>query len=263
MQAVIDAARETVIPHEFDPEKPTYVIVPAGSEIREVDMSKWRDYPSRATGIYKPATVDAFTDYVNGFFSDATTVWVHPSSGKIVAILDDSFAEAPGWRQHQAILELSRTPEWLHWLGKDGTLMSQVEFAEHIEVGLNDITDPPAADVLELAQSFHAKTDSVFRQATRLDTGETQFQYDEEIAATAGRTGQLSIPSSIALGIAPFVGEERYALTARFRYRLQAGKLSLGYKIDRPDLVTRDSLQRIEERLRESFSKTFSGEPAY
>jgi uncharacterized protein YfdQ (DUF2303 family) len=135
--------------------------------------------------------------------------------------------------------------------------MSQEDFAEHVEVGLDDIAEPAGADVLEMAQTFHAKAHSTFRQATRLATGETQFQYDEEVAATAGKTGTLEIPSVLKLALSPFVGEERYAVIARLRYRLSGGRLTLGYKLDRPQLVQRDALERIAEKLKEKFPLTY------
>jgi len=54
-------------------------------------------------------------------------------------------------------------------------MMSQDDFAEHVEVGLDDIAEPDAADVLEMAQTFHAKSQSTFRQATRLASARRSF----------------------------------------------------------------------------------------
>lgn len=50
---------------------------------------------------------------------------------------------------------------------------------------------------------------------------------------------------------------------ARFRYRLRAGSLSLGYSLIEPELVVRDCLERIAGRLTEKFgSGVYLGEPA-
>lgn len=261
LAAVIEAAREGMTPVVLNPEVPTFVVVPEGTTPVEVDMSKWQPGPVRATGTYRPATVEAFTDYVGrNRLEEFTTVWVHPTSGRIVAVIDDNGPEAPGWREHKVVLELEKTPEWEHWLSKDGLLMGQEEFAEHVEVGLDDIQEPAGSDVLEMAQTFHAKTNSTFRQATRLASGETQFQYDEEIKATAGSTGTMQIPSVLMLGIAPFVGEKAYKVIARVRYRISSGKLSLGYKLDRPDLVRRDALDQIARELIQKFPLTYVGQ---
>lgn len=262
LAAVIEAAREGTEPQILDPTNPTFVVVPDGTRPVEIDMDKWRDAPARTKGTYRPATVDAFSKYVARHITDITdagTVWVHPTSGRIVAVFDDAAPGKPGWREHKAVLELETTPEWKHWIEKDGSLMGQEEFAEHVEVGLDDIQEPSGADVLEMAQTFHAKTNSTFRQATRLASGETQFQYDEEISAKAGATGTMEIPSVLMLGIAPFVGEEPYKVIARVRYRISSGKLSLGYKLDRPDLVRRDALETIADKLAKQFPLTYVG----
>lgn len=258
--AVVDAAREGQIPRTVDPATPTIVVVPEGVRPVEIDLSAWRENPTRKTGVYRPATVEAFAAYVGQHTDpEVTTVWVHPTSGKVVAVFDDNGQETPGWGQHRAELNLETTPEWDHWAGKDGEMLSQSDFADHIEVGLDDIAIPDGADVLEMAQTFHAKQNSTFRQATRLTSGETQFQYDEELQATAGKTGTLEIPQVLMLALSPFVGEERYKVTARLRYRLNSGKLTLGYKLDRPESVQRDALEKVAETLGEKFPLTYVG----
>lgn len=258
--AVVDAAREGQIPRTVDPATPTIVVVPEGVRPVEIDLSAWRDNPTRKTGVYRPATVDAFAAYVEQHTDPSvTTVWVHPTSGQVVAVFDDNGQETPGWGQHRAELNLETTPEWDHWATQDGNMMSQSEFADHIEVGLDDIAAPDGADVLEMAQTFHAKSSVQFRQATRLTSGETQFQYDEELQATAGKTGTLEIPQVLMLALSPFVGEERYKVTARLRYRLNSGKLTLGYKLDRPESVQRDALEKVAETLGEKFPLTYVG----
>lgn len=189
-------------------------------------------------------------------------VRVHPTSGRIVGIFDDVGVDHGGWRQYLAVLQLQTTPEWDHWAKADGEMMTQEAFAEHVEVGIDDIVEPDGAAVLEMAQSFHAQSSSVFRQATKLSSGETQFQYDETVSATAGVSGKLEIPQGLLLGISPFLGEDPFKVFARFRYRLSSGKLTLGYKLDRPQLIVRSALEAIEDQLKEKFPLTYTGEVA-
>lgn len=259
--SIIAAARQGMAPTTLNPDEPQIVIVPDGTRPVEVDLSAWRDTPARQTGIYKPATVESFASYVERHADpEVTSIWVHPTSGRIVGIIDDVGVESGGWRQYLAILKLESTPEWDHWEKRDGEMMGQEDFAEHVEIGIDDIVEPDGADVLELAQSFHAQSSSIFRQATKLSSGETQFQYDETVSATAGTTGKLEIPKGLVLGISPFLGEDPFKVFARFRYRINSGKLTLGYKLDRPELIKRQALQDIEGRLRETFPLTYTGE---
>ncbi len=261
MQAVIDAARAAGTPAELDPSKPLAFAIPVDAKLELPDLHAWRDRPKRATGVYRPATVEAFTSYVSEFDGTQATVWVHPTSGKIVGILDDNVDGLTGYAEHRAVLDLATTPEWNYWAEHDNQMMTQADFAEHIEGGLEEIAEPDAATMLEIAQSFHATSAAAFRSSTRLVSGEQRLQYDEEIKASAGSSGDLTVPTMILLAVAPFIGEDRYKVAARLRFRLHAGKLTLGYKIDRPDAVKRDALESVAERLAEKFPQTYVGEP--
>jgi uncharacterized protein YfdQ (DUF2303 family) len=143
--------------------------------------------------------------------------------------------------QHRATFTAQRTEDWQHWAKADGKMLSQTAFAEHLEDGINGIVQPAAAEMLELAQFFHAKNDVAFKSAQRLDSGEAQFRYEETISAKAGQKGDLNIPTVFVLGLAPYDGTDPYRVEARFRYRLNQGELTLGYKLVRPDLVLKSA----------------------
>jgi len=260
-QAVIDVATRAAEPNVLDPEKPLGIVVPAGSELVLPDLSDWREAPTRKTGVYRPATVDAFSQYVEEHLdADASTVWVHPTSGKVVAILDDHAAKKAGWREWCVDLHLAHTAEWNYWIAQDRKMLSQVEFAEHIEGGLEEIAVPDGADLLEIAQTFQMTSGANFRSSIRLSTGIQQFQYDEEGTATAGLTGQLTVPTQILLVVAPFFGEQALRINARLRFRLNGGKLTLGYMLDRPDVIVRNALEKVAETLAEKFPHTYVGD---
>ena len=80
--------------------------------------------------------------------------------------------------------------------------------------------------------------------------------------AAAGRSGQIEVPSTFVLMVAPFIGEEDVQLAARLRFRVGGGRLTLGYVLDRPHVAVRDALERITDRLSEKFPNTYVGEPA-
>ncbi len=259
--AVESIAIRAASPNILDPDKPLGIVVPVGANLELPDLSKWREAPTRKTGLYKPATVEAFSAYVQQhLIPDVTTVWVHPTSGKVVSVIDDNAAEGPGWGEHRVDLTLAKTEEWKYWIENDRKMLSQVEFAEHIEGGLDDIAVPDGADLLEIAQTFHMTSGVTFRSSTRLSTGQQQFQYDEESKATAGVSGQLTVPTNIVLAIAPFFGEERSRVGARLRFRLNDGHLKLGYLLDRPDVIVRDALEKVAETLSAKFPLTYVGD---
>lgn len=263
LAAVVDAGAALAKPDILDPTTLYGVTVPAGASHHVIDLERYAETPYRKKGTRKPATLDSLIAYVKLHDDgEASTLWVHPTVGKVVAILDDHDQETPGWAEHRAVLDLLHTPEWTHWLSRDNRLVDQVEFAQHIEDGLNEIVTPDAADMLEIAQTFHATTSAQFRTANRLQDGQVQLRYEEEINATAGQAGETKIPSEFILVLAPFIGEPRVQLTARLRYRLTGGNLRIGYKLDRPHELIRGTLDDIKRRLDSEFGRVYLGQPS-
>jgi uncharacterized protein YfdQ (DUF2303 family) len=259
---LVKTALAAANPRELSTDTPQVLVLPDGSRAHVPDVESFLPAPRRKTGAYVPDTVESFTAYVQWHEDEEhTTVWVHPTSGRITAVLNDHSADAPAWRDHTVNLKLLQTPEWTYWLEKDGQLMSQEQFAEHIEGGLREISRPDAATMLEIAQTFHASTEATFRSSTRLHSGEQKLQYDESVQAAAGTSGELTVPTELVLGIAPFVGEEAYELKARLRFRLSRGQLALGYLLDRPDRIVRDALDHIAAGLKGTFPHVFVGSP--
>lgn len=259
-RAIIETAQKAVYPEVLDKDG-LYSVGPQGATI--LNLERFRDNPDRQRGVYKPATVDALRDYVAQHHdAEETTVWVDLDGAKVVAVLDDHAPRAANWGEHRAELTLSPTPEWKFWADKNNTFMGQQDFADHVEAGVRQIRNPNAADMLEIAQSFHATTDAQFRSRIVLASGEVRMAYDETIDAQAGKAGDITIPQEFELAISPFVGEEEYKVMARFRYRVRSGNLSLGYSLIEPDLVVRDCLERIAETLGEKFERVYLGVPA-
>lgn len=260
--AVIREARMATIPDELNPETLIGTHVPEDTRYEVVDLERYLRAPRRRRGSYSVATVDALVAYVEAHKDEKqTTVWVHPTSGQVVAVLNDSSLEQPGWGDHKATLDLLVTDEWKHWIRLDGDLVSQAEFAEHIEDGAAEVKEPSAADMLELAQSFHATTNASFRSGTRLSDGEIQFAYDEEVQATAGRSASMQVPQTFELSVRPFEGEDPVPVVARLRYRVAGGNLRIGYKLDRPQDVVRGVLDRIASRLNDELPNVYLGSP--
>jgi uncharacterized protein YfdQ (DUF2303 family) len=234
-----------------------------GSEVRiitqrEVDRLNEKD---RAEGAYQVGDVRSFVEYVQRHATPASTVWLDPHARTVVAVLDDHPATAAGelpdevplggrgW--HRVTLTLEHTPEWNRWVGNDGRLLGQESFAELVEDSITVIAEPPAADLLELAQTLQGTTTATWRSGHRLQDGSIQLRYDEDVQATAGRDGNTVIPHHFTLVLEPFFGEAPVSVEARFRYRLNGGDVKLGYRLDNIERVERNALDVIADRIRE------------
>lgn len=263
-RTVADLAAAGTAPHELDPAKVYSLVVPDGGEQETLDLGYLLPAPRRTSGLAKFDDAESFTEYYK-VHAPADLVFLYASEEKrsVAAVFNDDQAGAPGWRDHRAVLELKHTPEWLHWTSASGRLINQVDFAEHIEAGLAEIVKPTAADMLELAQSFEATSKNEFKSSHRLSSGQRELVYAEKVEAGAGANRKIPIPDTFDLGIAPWIGADRFKVTARLRYRIEGSRLLLGYTLVRPHEVLTDAFSQVLERLGESTGATvLRGAPA-
>lgn len=216
-------------------------IAPPGWTIRDVPVDQLEaDLPApirhRGTTV-----VDSAADLVTAVAQRKTgpvALYAQERQLAIVAVLNDAHGAATGHGDYKVVAQLKRSPEWNAWLDGQG-LHSQVEFAEFIEDHLTDIVAPPAADMLELAQTFHAQQSARFSTTQRLDSGRVALTYDEEQAVNAGKDRTIQIPTEFEIAVRPFYGVDRVKVTARLRYRVGRGTLQLGWQLNRPDEIER------------------------
>lgn len=263
-QVIVDTAMDAAKPAVLDPTQIHHRVVPAGATGEVIDLERYLPAPRRERGSVRLQTVDDFVRYVQRHDDPAaTTVWVDIDAHLVVAVLNDHTQEDAQWGDHRATLQLKPTDEWTHWTSRDGKLLAQEDFAEHIEDGLAEIVSPDGATMLEVAQSIQGTTKAEFKAAHRLSNGTIGVQYVEEQTAAAGAKGEIEIPERFELAIAPFLGEEPYRVRARLRYRIRSGDLAIGYRLDRPNDVVRDAIDHIANRLHGQFEgeRVFIGVP--
>lgn len=241
----LDAADPTVL----QPGDIISTVVPEGAQQHIVDLEEYLERPRRKRGVVTLHDAGSFRSYVTAHRDEIqTAIYADIDTADIVAVLNDHSEEtdAAGWGDHRAKLTLRETPAWVHWHGRDRQWMKQQAFAEHIEEGLPEIIDPPAADMLEVAQTFQATTKVNFKQSTLLVNGQRQFTYEETIDAKAGQKGTFAVPTSFTLGLAVFEGQlEGHRVSARFQSRIDGGDLNLRYLLERPHDVVKAAFETI------------------
>jgi uncharacterized protein YfdQ (DUF2303 family) len=233
------------------------VVLADGQSLHKIDLDFYAETPARKTGAVKLTDADSFVEYV-GRHTEArgTTQWADLDQARIIAVLDDhekggatgegeSFA---GWGQHRATLQLQKTKDWQHWTKLDGQYVGQKQFAEHIEDGIDAVHVPTPAEMLEVAQTFHAKSGVNFISSQQL-SGEVEFTFEETVKAKAGQKGTLDVPQRFELALAPFEGTDPYRVDARFRFRLVNGELTLGYRLIRPDRALKSAFDDVVQKV--------------
>lgn len=226
--------------HEVPADRPRAYVLPTGHRVHVETPAEYEPPLLRKIGYVDFTDAISFARYVDLHRDKGTSLWANAKAGKLTAVLDDHDEDAPGRGEHRARLTLEATDDWRQWVGCNDAKMGQARFAEHIEDGAPCIRQPSAAEMLEIAQSFKANTRVNFESGKRIANGETQLTYVETVEAKAGRKGNLEIPETIGLALAPWTScEGTYEMTARLRYRINDGDLVLWYKLDRPDDVLR------------------------
>lgn len=241
LETVAALTRQTMTPHPLDPGK-VYAVATADGEVERIDLTgdEWLDAPRRKKGTATVTDTHSFLHYYRKHADTDSEVYATYEHRTITAVLDAHTDAAARFGRHRLQLTLQHTPAWLAWTAISGKPMTQAVFADFIEDHRLDIVEPPAADVLELAQTFHATLNATFSSAHIVKSGQRSLSWIESSTATAGRNGQMEIPDQLDLALAVFVGDEvTEAMTARLRYRIDNGALRLTLLLNEVDETVR------------------------
>lgn len=215
-----------------------YVVTSRDGAMHRIDLTgdEYRDRPRRKRGTTTVKDVGSFAQYwAKHATGAASEIYADRQARKVTAVLDAHEVAEAGWGGHRLVLSLAYSSAFTAWVNNDKTPMQQEAFAEFLEDNRADIFDPPAAEMLEVASSLQAATKAEFQSGIRLADGQRKLSYVENTTASAGARGDLTIPEIITLRLPIFEGASTADdLTARFRYRINGGKLSLHYVLDRP-----------------------------
>lgn len=237
-----------------------FALVPDGTEIK--DLEGMLAAPTRIRQGVKVLDADTFIAYINRYATPASVVFCDGPEGRTFkGVLDYHQPDQPSWGQHVAVYQCPISIEWGRWKTSDRKKMDQATFAEFFEDNIRDITvpegiphAPSAADMLEISRTLEAKKNISFRQGTRLDNGQVQLTYNEQIDGQAGETGQLKIPEQFYIGVKPFLGGDAFCVPVRFRYRIQESRLVMWFELVRPDKVLEEAYITVRAKIQESIN---------
>lgn len=233
-------------------------------QLIDLTTDQYRDRPKHTAGTVQVDDVDSLHRYWQIFADDRAQVYANREQLRLIAVLDHADAEGTDWGKHRIHLPIKHSEAWAAWVGRDGRLSSQAEFAEFLEDNRADIFAPPSADLLEVAQSLQATTNASFKSGFKLVNGQRQLTYTEQVSATAGENGTLEIPTEFTLRLPVFRGTPvADELVARLRYRVADGRLAIGYKLNRPAEVVDAAFNGVIDAVTELIGRpVLRGTPA-
>lgn len=225
-----------------------YLVLPPGYKHHDITeaMEKAQDQPHRKRGTLTLLNVESLIQHAKDQGCEPTGyIYADPDTRVIQAIYNDNkHGDHPGWRDHCAKFTADYTPEFKLWITHNGheRARQQVEFAEFIEENIADIA-AGGSDLLTVATTLQAKTEIDFKSARRLDNGQNQLTYVENVSASAGANGALVIPTRFDLALRIFKNGDRYKIGARLKYRLGGGHVKFWYELDRPHIAVEEAFK--------------------
>jgi uncharacterized protein YfdQ (DUF2303 family) len=243
-----DQQRTPITPGEV------FIVRDGDGGLRVVDTDAYAPTPRHIAAARSVSDAASFCAYIHRHGGPGTEVYAHTNTSTVVGILDShpaSTSHTAGWQKHRVSLDLEKTKAWLAWEKADGNLFAQDEFADFLDDRWSDVLEPDAGVLIDIATTFHAKTNVEFNGGVRLDSGDVKLTFEEKTTAKAGQKGDIEIPKKIKLGLKPYVGGPTYAIWAHFRYRLRGGQVLLGFKLERPENTLEAAFADIVTDIRE------------
>ena len=228
-------------------------------------VNKAQPNPRRKTGAIALTDIASFNQYVADQGNETTTyIYADPDKRTLTAVFNDhAFPADPlaGWRDFRAIYTAELSREFACWFANNKSTMEQESFAVFLEDNIADVVEPSGETLLAIALTLQAKTEVNFSTSRRLDNGQVQLAYTENIDARAGGNGSIEIPREFAIGCRLFKNGDGYKVRARLKYRLGAGKVKFWYELDRPENVIEDAFKAYIEKARETGFTVLIGKP--
>lgn len=244
IQSAIDAGRELapkVIASPIQDGMPFVVLRDADGGESVHGITDRFAAPPRKIGTVKMGDAASFVKYWEIHREDSSVIYADIAKPGFTALFDEHEKHAPKYRSHRATFSPQFSPEYKEWIAKNRQpFAGNEELALWIEDQLPDFVTPGGAAMLQMALNFKVVQNASFGKAIRLKDGRTVFSYTNDVQGSSDHeSGSVQIPDQFEIAIPVYAGlnVSNHQFLARFRYRLNGGKLTLWYELIRPHKV--------------------------
>jgi uncharacterized protein YfdQ (DUF2303 family) len=238
--------------HKLD-EEHQFMSVPESMSVRSI--KEFLPPPDRIKQRVELLSVDSFCAYLERYATGDSLIFADEPNAKYDCVLDyhpgKLSVDAPSSRGHADHVVAYTCPQsdpWKLWNQVNGVYFGQVEFAEFVEQNLKDILRPSSAELMQVALELRVHKTAHFQSDIRLDNGQVQLRYEEEIRSET-KQKDLVIPTELELALPVFVDGPRYGISARFRYTMTEGKLKMGIQLIRPKDVYNAAVKEVTKAI--------------
>ena len=213
-----------VLLHDKDDNAKPLVIITGNGKIQSLE--EYRDKPLQISTDREFCDLRGFVDYVNDFKTDTTACFT--GAKEIRTIFDYHGKDNPRWGKHQAVFAIQISRRWKIWEQAHNQWMSQKQFADFLDSGLNEIIDPSQAVILTLVQNFRATTS--YEYDSENSAGREELRYRKIVQGGSSKSETITLPDYVTLALQPFENIE--VLNDRLPEELQIPAYELKAKIN-------------------------------
>jgi len=165
-----------------------------------VDLEKYLQNPSSIKEVRSFDDLRGFVEYSKEFKGDDSVIFA--SRSLIEIIFDYHKKDSPKWGRHRAQYQIRPSSRWGIWLRAHNVWMNQGNFAEFLDTGLNEITNPTQSEILELVKDFRATVSQ--EVDSREGDGGTSFTYSKVTKGGSSKNSEIKMPDSLIVRLQPF-----------------------------------------------------------
>lgn len=183
--------------------------------------------------------IDSWAAYVQRYASPTSPPFLAWNSQGLRAVLDYHGERGGGNRcQWLASMPFEKSPEWCHWRDLVGSSpWAHKKAVERLEDLSEDITDPPAGDLMNLLRNLRSTVNAT-AQTELLPDGTTRIGFTQDKAVKG--ISDVALPPEFTIAIPVLNGrDKRYKLAVRVRANVD----------DQAHLALRFSIPQAERAL--------------
>lgn len=225
------------------------VLVPIGYEKQEIPALHELPMPDHIRQNAVVIELASFIAYVKQFKTHTTRIFgsnrVGGASFKALLDYHEGGKEAkPGRCMHAVDYSPEYSDEFAGWLAQNGKLLSQEAFLDHLRKWGFVVTSHTEADLIEMASSLELKMNGQFASRIERTLGGRQLTWNETVEGSGQSQGQqVKVPDHLTLKLPIFLGGREYEVKVELLYRVQGGRLSIAWEMQRIQKVIFDAVK--------------------
>ena len=182
---------------KLDTYQPTII---ADETKKIIDLEPYLEKPLSIKYTHEFDDIRGFVDYIEKYKTKSTVCFAGRS--KLIVYIDFHTKDTPAWARHNITYNINRSSRWSLWERKHNQWLSQRDFSDFLDTGLNEITEPKQSEILNLVKNFRA---TVNQEVDYEDvSGGTNFKFSKKVKSGNTKKENVTLPEQLIITLQPF-----------------------------------------------------------